>query len=419
MLVLDNMVQIGVTSHQAEIDVANAEAPEFEQVTWYSDPGLRKLYFWAGVLCIASATTGYDGMMLNTSQAINKWKTYFGHPTGSSLGLLNAIYQIGSLVSFPLVPYMADWWGRRTPIAVGCCLMIIGGFLGAFCNGYGMYVGGRFILGFGNSLAQMSSPVLLTEICHPQHRGRVTAIYNCLWNLGALFVAWIGLATATINNDWSWRTLALLQIMPATIQITFIYWVPESPRWLISKERYEEAENILAHYHANGDKHNATVAFEFREIKETLRLEFEYKKTSSYMDFLRTKGNRYRLSLLLSLGIISQYSGNALFSNYMSIIYTSMGITDQNKQIELNGGQTLLSLIVSVSCAFLVDRVGRRPLFLTATTGMCLSFLAWCITAARFEATGNVKTSGYPQVVFTWLFGVFYALAWSDRKSVV
>ena len=47
-------------------------------------------------------------------------------------------------------------------------------------------VSGRLFLGFGNSLAQMASPVLLTEICHPQHRGKVTTIYNCLWNLGAL-----------------------------------------------------------------------------------------------------------------------------------------------------------------------------------------------------------------------------------------
>lgn len=97
---------------------------------------------------------------------------------------------------------MADWWGRKVPIAVGGGLMIVGGFLGAFANGYGsklgssyvevwsnisqVYCGGRFILGFGNSLAQMASPVLLTELCHPQHRARVTAIYNCLWNLGAL-----------------------------------------------------------------------------------------------------------------------------------------------------------------------------------------------------------------------------------------
>jgi len=55
------MVQIGVSQKQTELEVAQAEAPEFENVVWYSDPGLRVLYFWCGVLCVASATTGYDG----------------------------------------------------------------------------------------------------------------------------------------------------------------------------------------------------------------------------------------------------------------------------------------------------------------------------------------------------------------------
>jgi hypothetical protein len=62
-------------------------------------------------------------------------------------------------------------------------------------------------------------------------------------------------------------------------------------------------------------------------------MEMQYQKNSSYLDFMRTKGNRYRLAILVSLGIISQYSGNALFSNYTNLIYNSMGITEQDKKI--------------------------------------------------------------------------------------
>lgn len=213
--------------------------------------------------------------------------------------------------------------------------------------------------------------------------------------------------------------MTLFQAIPAFVQISFIYWVPESPRWHISKDRPEEALQTLAKYHANGDIHNATVQFEYKEIKETLRLEFEYRKSSNYTDFVKTKGNRYRLALLVSLGIISQYSGNALFSNYMNLIYNSMGITDQNKKIPLNGGQTLLSLIVSVTASTLVDKVGRRPLFLISTVGMFLMFLAWTVTASQFEAQNPdpehpvSMSAGYPQIVFVWLFSVFYAIAWS------
>jgi hypothetical protein len=66
-LILDKMVAIGVATHDAALEAAQAEAPEFEKVTWHSDPGLRKLYFWCAVLCVASATTGYDGYVSSIS----------------------------------------------------------------------------------------------------------------------------------------------------------------------------------------------------------------------------------------------------------------------------------------------------------------------------------------------------------------
>ena len=90
---------------------------------------------------------------------------------------------------------------------------------------------------------------------------------------------------------------------------------------------------MLAYYHAGGQVDNATVQFEYKEIRDTIQIEKEVLNESSYLDFFRTKGNRWRLAILISLGIISQYSGNALFSNYINLIYEGAGITSQSQKI--------------------------------------------------------------------------------------
>ncbi|RYP51779.1 hypothetical protein DL768_002926 [Monosporascus sp. mg162] len=407
-----------------EASMASWEAPRFERVYWMKEPHLRKLYAWACVLMIASATTGFDAMLVNTSQQIDRWKEYFpmtqagpGNPqeiADSWLGLMVNLFNIGSIVSFFITPYVADHFGRKAAITYGCIFMIAGGCVSAFCNGYEMFVAGRFILGFGNSLSQMASPLLLTELCHPQHRGPVTAVYNCLWNLGALLVAWIGWGTAQLTNDWSWRSITLLQILPSVIQIVFIGWIPESPRYLMAKDRPEEALHILAKYHGGGDRNNATVQFEYREIKETMRIEKEVSRFGSYIDFLKTRGNRWRLAILISLGVISQYSGNALFSNYMDAIYIGAGVTDQDKKLALSGGKTILDLIVTVLAALNVDRFGRRPLFLLSISGMVVSFALWTVCGAVYEKSGLTNlAAGYAQLVLIWVFGIFYDIGFS------
>jgi len=391
---------------------AQEETPDFEKVDWKKDPGLRKLYFYAFVLCVASATTGYDGMFFNSVQLFQTWKDHFGNPQGSDLGLLGATYQIGSIVSILFVPLLADNFGRKVPIIIGCLIMVAGAFVQGFAATLPVFMGGRVLMGAGNSLAQVTSPMLLTELCHPQHRGRLTAVYNCLWNAGAIVVARLSFGTHYIPNDWSWRIPALVQAFPSVIQLLFIWWVPESPRYLIAKDRADEALHILATYHANGNANHPTVQFEYREIKETIRMEMESKANSNYTDFFKTKGNRWRLIVLISLGLFSQWSGNAIISNYAGVLYTQAGVTDSNSQFGLSGGQTILSLIVSVTMAMLVDKFGRRPMFLLATGGMFVVFVFWTLCAGLYEQHG-APGSNYAMIFFIWLFGVFYAIAWS------
>ncbi|KAF1921369.1 general substrate transporter [Ampelomyces quisqualis] len=396
----------------ADAEIAQAEAPYLARVNWRTDRGLRKLYFYAFIICIASATTGYDGSMLNNLRILKHWKDYFGNPQESTLGLLTALYSIGSIASLPVTPYIADHYGRKAAIVLGCIIMVVGAAIQGAAKNLDYFMGGRFLMGFGNSLAQLSSPLLLTEICHPQHRARVTAVYNCLWNVGAIICTWLTFGTKRIDNDWCWRVPALTQAAPSLVQLAFIWVIPESPRWLIAKGRNEEALYILGKYHADGDTSDPTVQFEYAEIKETLRLEFLYQKHSSYLDFFRTKGNRYRLMLLASLGLFSQWSGNGLTSYYATDVYESIGIMDSDTQLGLNGGLVILSLIVSVSCALLVDRVGRRPLFIAATGFMCVCFVIWTICSSYAEVQKS-KAAARGVIAMIWIFTVAYALAWS------
>ncbi|KAK2053536.1 hexose transporter [Colletotrichum caudatum] len=361
---------------------AQEEAPDFEHVTWYQDPGLRKLYWHAFNLC-----------------NLDSWKDYFDHPTDHLLGLLAALYQIGSLGSIPILPYFTDHFGRRLPIVIGGVITIAGALLQGCCQNMGGFMGGRVLLGLGNSFSQMASPMLLTEICHPQHRAGLTTVYNCLWNVGSLTVAW--------------RIPAILQAVPHSFKfLEFTVRVPESPRYLIANDRLDEALAILGKYHADGNAEHLTVKFEYREIRDTIRLERLANKHSSYFDFFGSPGNRYRLMILISLGIFSQWSGNAIISNYTNILYDNAGVTKSTAKLGLSAGSSMVSLIVSITFALMVDKFGRRPIFLTSTGGMFDTFIFWTLTCALHEDDGS-PGANHAMIFFIWVFNVAYAIAWS------
>lgn len=162
-------------------------------------------------------------MYMGVVQNFDSWEAFFDKPVGNRLALLVACYQIGSVISIPMVPPVADRYGRRICIAIGFIIMAMGAALQAAAPNYEVYAGGRVLLGFGNSFAQMCSPMLLTELCHPQHRARYTTVYNCLWNVGSFLVSWTAFGTAQWKNDWSWRFPAILQGVPGLIQLVILY----------------------------------------------------------------------------------------------------------------------------------------------------------------------------------------------------
>jgi len=322
---------------------------------------------------------------------------------------------IGSLVAIPFVPYTADILGRRTGVCIGCIIMIIGVILQTISINIKMFIAARFFLGFGIAIAHGSSPLLVTELVHPQHRATFTTIYNTTWYIGSFIAAWLTFGTNHINNDWAWRVPSLVQALPSILQLSFVWFVPESPRWLIAKGRIEKAHQTLANVHANGNLDDEVVQIELQEIKDTIKLEQEFE-SNGWGELIKTKGNRHRLLILLTLGLFSQWSGNGLVSYYLNLIFDSIGIKNGNIQLIINGCLQILNMIVATGQCFVVDRIGRRPLFLVATIGMLCTFIVWTICSARYAINASSGAGG-AVVAMIFIYYCSYTMVSSPLHS--
>lgn len=175
-----------------------------------------------------------------------------------------------------------------------------------------MFLVSRFLLGFGLVFCNSYAPILIGELAHPKDRQVVTSLYQTSWYIGAVLAAWTAFGTFSMPNEWAWRIPSLLQALPALIQVVGVYFVLESPRWLVAQGRGEEAKRTLVKYHADGIEGNELVELAFLEMKEVI--EADMANETTWKSFVSSKGNRRRLMLMVMLGLFSQWSGNGLVS---------------------------------------------------------------------------------------------------------
>ncbi|KAF4775974.1 hypothetical protein HER10_EVM0002342 [Colletotrichum scovillei] len=385
------------------------EPPHLEvpRVTWYKHAGLRSLYIRMPILMLCATINGYDGSLLNGLQTIENWRTYFNHPSGSTLGLFTAIVNIGGFSALFFSPYIADFYGRRIATAIGIIILVVGRqrrhvYRWSFPRGIRV---SRSNISIG------AGPLLIMELAYPQHRGRLTVMYNSLWYVGSIVAAWTVYGTIKYTGQVSWRVPVALQCLMPVLQLIGIFTLPESPRWLCSKDRSNEAFEILVKYHASGNREDPFVRAEFAEIQETIRLE-KLAAETGWMVFFQTPGNRKRLLLIVLTSFFSQCSGNGLVSYYLHDILSSVGIDEPNSQSLFNGGLQIWSFLVAICFSvYFIEKLGRRILFLIAAVGMLVIFSVWTGCSAVYAQTGN-KDAGSAVLAMIFLFYGVAGFAW-------
>ncbi|KAI5983932.1 general substrate transporter, partial [Pisolithus orientalis] len=193
---------------------------------------------------------------------------------------------------------------------------------------------------------------------------------------------------------------------------SLVLFCPESPRWLVSKGRDAEALRTLAYYHADGDEQDPLIQHEFREIKAAIEFDRSVAANVGWRSLIVTRGNLKRMRIIVALAFFSTWSENGLISYYLNEVFTQIGITGSSTQLLINGVLQIWNLFWAILAAFMVDRLGRRFLFLSSVALMTLFYTAQAVCFAEYAKHG-VAPAGHAVVGFVFLFFAAYDIAFT------
>ena len=152
----------------------------------------------------------------------------------------------------------------------GGVVIILGMIISVTGKKVGQLIAGRFVLGFGIAIMTVAAPAYSIEIAPPHWRGRCTGFYNTGWFGGSIPAAAITFGTNFINNDLAWQIPLIFQAFACIIVMFGVFFIPESPRFLIANGREEEAVEFLIKYHGGGNPNSKLVALELEEMRENI-----------------------------------------------------------------------------------------------------------------------------------------------------
>ncbi|KZO92358.1 general substrate transporter [Calocera viscosa TUFC12733] len=385
--------------------------------------GYLRLYLASFIVFFCSTMTGYDGALLSSINALPNYTAYYGLPASgnTSTGIVFAIFNVGTMVgSFMMI--LADWLGRRYAMAIGCLGVVIGTCITSTATTLPVFIGGRFLLSFFGTIASTAAPCYMIEISPSLYSGTVSGLYNTLFYFGSI------LASASVygahihmgdSTQTDWRLPLWLQMACPCIVLVFIWFCPESPRWLIGVGRDAEARAMLVKYHANGDEHHPLVELTMKEMREAVVREgpLSWAKFFDWRPLFNTPGRRYRMMVGIAFAWFGQFSGQNIAVYYLPKLLQNIGVTDTTKQLEYNIVYNVLGYVVSTVGARFHDILGRRKMFLISCTGMIISLSIVAGTAADFLNTGS-QSASKACIAFAYGLGCSYAWAFTSMHPI-
>ena len=349
---------------------------------------MKKIVVWSVIASLAGFLFGFDTVVIsgadkklqelwNSSDAFHGtvvmgmalWGTVFGAIFGgiptNKIGRKNTLLWIGILFFFS---------------AIGSAL----------ANDPYVFAAFRFIGGLGVGASTIAAPAYISEIAPAKDRGKLVAFYQFNIVLGIL-MAFLSNYLLRNTGENSWRWMMGVQAFPSFIYTLFVFGIPKSPRWLLSKSRNEEAKKILALMGQEAD---------YEQMKKEIELDNSNAANTNDNIFLK----KYRTPLILAflIALFNQLSGINAFLYYSPRIFQEAGLGESTALLS-SIGIGVVNLVFTLLGVSLIDRLGRKVLMYIGSVGYIISL---SLVAIAFF----LKWQGMAVPIFLFLFIAAHAI---------
>jgi len=297
----------------------------------------------------------------------------------------------GAAVGAAFAGWLSVRLGRKRSLILGAALFVAGSLLCGGAWSPDTLIAARFILGIAIGIAAFTAPLYLAEVAAEDVRGAMISIYQLMITIG-IFIAFLSDTAFSYSGNWRWM-LGVIAI-PGALFLVGLLMLPDSPRWLIMRQRKDEAIGVLQRL--RGDP--AIVAREAADIEEQLAT-----PQQGWRLFLENRNFRRSVALGIALQLVQQFTGMNVVMYYAPRIFRDMGY-DTAMQMWFTAAVGLTNVLATFIAIGLVDRWGRRPILYAGFTVMAIG-LGVVGTMMHLGIAGHVEQAFTVAMLLVFIVG--------------